>query len=110
MTKFQDGPAQGQVLMLKASPQFLRVTSAHTGRKWDGLDQPHDVPEPGEKLFAYVLAEKTGNCHINMGRGRGGFYPMQTYKFIPNQPSDAVMRDLELWEAWCLSFANGRPA
>lgn len=85
--------------MLKRLACFLRVTNK--GSTWDGLDMPFDEPDAAEKLYAYELAEFVGTAHINMGRGRGGFYPIARYRLVPNQPSDAQMRTTKAWQAWC---------
>jgi hypothetical protein len=99
VTGFIDGPAKSQHLMLKRSPHFLRVVKSP--RAWDALDQAGDGPAPDEKIFAYKLSKQLGNCHINMGRGRGGFYPISEYQFIPQQPTDEQMRKPALWAGWC---------
>lgn len=104
MTTFTDGPAKGQTLMLKRAAKFLRVTQADG--KFDALDQIGDTPKPEETLFAYVLTGEVGHCHLNMGRGRGGFYPIATYRLVPEQPSQATMRLQGAWEAWCLANRN----
>lgn len=102
MTTFLDGPAKGQHLMLKRKVRFLRVVEGigGVGGKWDALDMPDDVPAQSEKLYAYEAVGNGGMCHINRGGGRGGFYSMQDYKFIEDQPDDATMRDNAKWVAW----------
>jgi hypothetical protein len=40
VTKFLDGPAAAEVLMLKRSPDWLRVT--YDGEAFDALDQLQD--------------------------------------------------------------------
>jgi hypothetical protein len=82
MTSFIDGPAKGQCLLLKRSPQLLRVVELNG--KWDALDQPGDEPRPGEKVYDYELAGQSGTCHINAGR-RSGFYPISKYRVAPKQ-------------------------
>ena len=99
MTSFEDGPAKGQHLLLERTVRFLRVVEA--AGKWDALDQSSDSPRPDERCFAYELVSKIGVVHVNRGRGRGGFYTIATYRFVAEQPSDATMRNQELWEAWC---------
>lgn len=78
MTTFIDGPAKGQHLLLKRSPQRLVVV--FDGNRWDALDQPWDKIEPGEQSFVYEISRRIGNCHINRAGGRGGFYPITEYK------------------------------
>ncbi len=104
MTTFIDGPAKGQTLMLKRALMFLRVVNE--GKKWDALDQPGDVPELSESLHAYQLTERPLMAHLNMGRGRGGFYPLSSYKLVQVQPTDAVMRDQAKWRQWCEENKN----
>lgn len=116
MTTFLDGPAKGQHLMLKRKVRFLRVAfrpadnpatrAKHHAARWDALDMPEDVPEASEQLYAYEAASNGGMCHINRGGGRGGFYSIQDYKFVPDQPDDATMRDRSKWVAWCESKAT----
>lgn len=78
MTRFLNGPASGQKLMLKTSPPKLRVVEDRG--KWDALDLPTDEPRPGETIHRYRLVRITGNIHINSRGGRGGFYPMAEYE------------------------------
>lgn len=99
LTTFQDGPAKGQTLMLKRMVKFLHVTQE--GSKFDALDQPGDTPELSETLHAYQIAEHTGNAHLNFGGGRGGFYPIASYKLVTTQPTDAQMRSQAEWQKWC---------
>lgn len=92
MTRFQDGPATGQTLMLHRAARFLRVTKSIISGvdKWDALDQPEDQPKPNETLFAYEIVDKPIMCHVK-------------YKFVNPQPTDADMRTEEAWDAWCKS-------
>ena len=68
---------------------------------WDALDQPDDKPKPTETIYAYKLSKQLGHCHINLGNGKGGFYPVVEYTFVPEQPSQDVMRDPDRWKRWC---------
>lgn len=101
MTKFEDGPAKGQTLMLKRAPIFLRVTDC--GGKFDALDQLDDSPRKDEKLHAYIiiLEKSRGSCHIRRSGGGGGFYPIAEYRLVVKQPGDTVMRDNDRWTEWC---------
>lgn len=99
MTTFEDGPAKGQHLMLKRAARFLRVVEADG--KWDALDHPDDTPNPNEKLYAYEITSQPGMCHIHRGGGRGGFYPIATYRLVAYQPSDSDMRTVKCWQKWC---------
>ena len=85
--------------MLKRAPVFLRVVEMDG--KFDALDQIDDHPDPNETIYAYKITGVPGMCHLNMGRGRGGFYPIAEYAFYKNQPGDDVMRRTALWQEWC---------
>lgn len=104
MTSFKDGPAKGQRLMLKRAVTFLRVVELQG--KWDALDQLTDEPEDNENVYAYKITGQPGHCHINMGRGRGGFYPIAEYAMCPEQPPDSVMRSRKEWGEWCEAKAR----
>lgn len=106
MTKFLNGPAAGQTLMLKRAPIYLRVVRLAIGvgsSKWDALDQPTDNPETGEIVFAYKCKCKgePGTVHLNMGRKGGGWYAVAEYELCEVQPTDAEMRSTPAWQAWC---------
>lgn len=103
MTTFNDGPAKGKVLRLKRAPKFLRVVVADgvAGQQWDALDQLDDVPKLGERIFAYHIVGEPGCCHINAGRGAGGFFTTAFYALVAQHPDDATMRDASAWRAWC---------
>lgn len=103
MTKFLDGPAQGNTLMLKRAVLLLRVVTKD-GKTWDALDQPEDTPAPDEKIQVYALKEHRGNCHVKLGgqaKNASGFYPMSDYVLCKIQPDDIVARDAGKWSAWC---------
>lgn len=100
MTKFTDGPAKGQTLMLKRTPIFLRV--ACKDGKFDALDQPSDEARPGELLFCYILAAKPqGHVTVRGTGGVGGIYPLAQYRLYDLQPAQAIMRHNSLWCHWC---------
>lgn len=105
MTIFNDGPAQGQKLMLKRAPFFLRVVRDGNG-KFDALDQLDDSPAPGERLFAYVIIGLPGSCHVRAAGNRGGFFVMANYGVANPQPDDATMRDQDAWSSWCEANAE----
>ncbi len=98
MTTFIDGPAKGKYLSLKVARTYLRVTESKG--VWDALDLPTDEPRPDEKLYLYRLHENLGMCRINRGGGRGGFYPIASYRFVEPQPDDATMRSTIRWQTW----------
>lgn len=107
MTRFIDGPAAGQTLMLKRAPVFLRVVQ---GEKWDALDQPDDEPLENETVYAYQLAEAPGHVHLSTrgqnGKRGGGFYPLANYKLCEEQPTKTEMIVTGDWRAWCYRHAE----
>jgi hypothetical protein len=104
MTTFIDGPAKGQHLRLHFSPQYLRVTEGANG-KWDALDDPNDTALPEERIHVYELHEHLGMCHINAGRGRGGFYPIASYREVA-LPSTNHLRLNPIWDEWVAARAH----
>lgn len=101
MTTFNNGPAHGVTLQLRNAPAFLRVT--YNGKTYDALDQAVDEPTKEESISLYRLVVNRGSIHLNMGRGRGGFYMMADYAYVEEQPPDAVMRDGIKWVQWLRS-------
>lgn len=103
MVTFTDGPAAGESLSLRRAPRFLRVTRfQRSGWVWDALDQFGDEPNPCETLYAYERVGEANYVHMRMSpRSASGFYAMASYHFVPEQPSDQVMRDTDSWRAWC---------
>jgi len=99
VTHFEDGPAKGQHLMLKRTPIYLRVVQSEG--KWDALDMPEDDPRNGEVVHAYRLKERSGMCHVNMGSGKGGFYPIAIYRAVSPQPTVGEMANRSAWVKWC---------
>lgn len=104
MTRFEDGPAKGQVLCLKRAPFFLRVVCAADG-KWDALDQPDDEPRADETIHVYKLKGTPGFCHVNRGRNGSGWYAVATYVQTLVQPGDAVRKICD-WVDWCDANAD----
>jgi hypothetical protein len=78
MTTFLDGPAKGQCLSLRRSPELLRVVELNG--KWDALDQPEDEPKPGEKVHIYRLVEHLGSAMLCRRGGGGGLCQIAKYK------------------------------
>jgi hypothetical protein len=99
MTRFKDGPAKGQLLMLNRSPIFLRVVEKDG--KWDALDQWEDSPRPGESIHVYQRVGEAGTCHIYARGGGGGFFSAGDYEHVAEQPSDEDVRNTAKWQAWC---------
>lgn len=103
MTRFLDGMAEGQTLMLKRAPFFLRVVM-HAG-KFDALDQLDDEPAPNEAAIVYLRqpGAQASAIHLNVGRGKagGGWFTRADYRLSPVQPADDIMRSMEGWRQWC---------
>jgi hypothetical protein len=107
MTRFSDGPAKDQVLMLRRAARFIRVTEENG--KWDALDQLEDKPRPTEKLYAYeAIREKVGYALIDCrgkNKSASGRYAIAEYRIVNPQPTDEQMRSNDAWAAWCCSKA-----
>jgi hypothetical protein len=101
MTRFVDGPAEGQVLELRRAPVFLRVV--RNGDTWDALDQLDDTPKASEAITVYELVGEPARAHINAARRAGGcrWISIATYKLLDGeQPADAILRDTGSWRSW----------
>ena len=112
MTRFEDGPAAGQTLMLKRVARFLRVTAViapESGKvsKWDALDQLGDSPRPDETLYAYEVFGEIGMAFVD-GKNVHGCYPIANYRFVKEQPTQAIMMSTQGWHEWCLKQVGGR--
>lgn len=105
MITLRDGPGAGQQLMLRSGAIVLRITRNSKTGQWDALDQPEDIAKPEEEIFVYRLVPGTqGSVHISCrgkDRARSGLYAIGEYALWPDQPGDAVCRDLEAFRAWC---------
>ncbi|MES2596044.1 MAG: hypothetical protein V4662_11940 [Verrucomicrobiota bacterium] len=106
MTTFTNGPAQGQTLMLRRAPFFLRVVK--DGSNIDALDQLSDEPAVNEAVHVYIRqpGAEANAIHLNVGRGKdgkrgGGWFSRATYQLCPVQPGDDVVRSVKAWESWC---------
>lgn len=101
MTRFLDGPAAGEVLMLKRAPVFLRVVRNSAGA-WDALDIPSDTPSADETIHVYRREGRPGWIHVNRSKKAGGHFTGTTasYRLIDPQPHDLTLRDRAQWEAW----------
>ena len=100
MTTFEDGPAKGQHLTLRRTPLLLRVTECDGN--WDALNELVDRPAANEKLHAYVLKSNYGSAFIDGTKFRGRV-EIASYRHIATgAPSNAEMRDEDLWHMWCV--------
>jgi hypothetical protein len=104
MIRLTDGPAAGQTLLLRRAPLYLRVVFNLATRKWDGLDQLGDTPQPGELIYAYRRVAKPGSCMLDWtekGRRRGGCFAVASYAVVADPPDEATLRATEAWRQWC---------
>lgn len=99
MSKFHEGPANGQVLQLRRAPRFLRIVVDPAG-KVDGLDQLDDTPADNETIHVYERQTEPVRAHLNFGGGRGGWFEMADYAHFPQQPQDHEVRATDAWQAW----------
>ena len=101
MTKFLDGPAKGEVLMLRNCPRYLRVT--HQQGVWDALDIPSDTPRPSEEVYAYRRKGDCGHAFVDFGgksKKASGCYAIAEYEIVADQPLAEVLRNNTLWQYW----------
>lgn len=103
MLAFLDGPANGQTLSPRRAPMMLRVVECRG--QFDCLDQLADVAKKDERIHVYVMVGEVGWMHI-LCRGRNkaasGNYPNGHYRYLPEQPPDAVSRDNAAWAKWVM--------
>lgn len=109
MTRFLDGPAEGQQLMLHRSPLFLRVCIGLG--TCDALDMLDDEPADGEALVAYRREGKPTVMFIDYTdkktrRRQGKVLRAADYRVAADQPHAAVMASAEKWREWCLERRN----
>jgi hypothetical protein len=103
MTHFTDGPAEGQTLMLRRAPFFLRAVQSADG-EWDALDHIDDTAAPCERVVVYQMEGEPTWCHIRMSgkrHGGSGVYRGGAYKLAADPPPDDVARDNARWREWC---------
>lgn len=108
MTRFIDGPAEGQHFMIRRTPIFVRVTEENG--KLDILNDAGDSPRKTEIPHAYVLSEKPGMCCIRAAKGHGGIFSSGVYRYCDPQPSEKTMRDEKDWSRWVHANATMAPA
>lgn len=110
--QFEDGPAAGQQMTLNRCPQFLRVVHGPAG--WDALDQLDDIPLLEEKVYAYRIHGNHGSAHIDRrdknGRRVGEWLVLASFRLIPEQPPESVLRDNAQWREWVTIIAPGASA
>ena len=105
MSKFLDGPAEGQTISHSRAPVFLRVVRNRSDGKFDVLDQLDDEATDEEEIFAYIAKPGTfSRYHVTRSpRSKSGWYSSNDYVLFDPQPTDEVLRDNERWGEWCMS-------
>ena len=76
------------------------------GGKWDALDKLDDEPELREHLYAYRRSDPFRGLMDYRGAGgrrAGSAFVIQQYHFVPEQPTQEVMRSTDLWREWTLA-------
>jgi hypothetical protein len=110
MTRFLDGPAAGQVLLLARAPLLLRVVKA-AGGPFDALDRPDDEPRDHESITVYRRVGEAGWAMLDGrhrdGRRWGGRCAVAAYRVLTVQPGDGHTRTNDAWRAWCEAQGSG---
>lgn len=108
-----DGPHRGRHFLVRNCPEYVRVVEKQgqlfeTGDgEVDVCDMPDDEPARDETIYVYRRVGEVAACHINFGRGRGGFYQMADYRYVATMPEeDAELRDNDRWREWVASRAG----
>lgn len=110
MTTFRGGPAEGQILMLRRSPRFLRVVR-DKANEFDALDQLGDSAATDEEISVYEKCAPATLIHVKSGKqGASGWYRSAAYQLVTPQPTDAQVRDNTAWRRWAFSAADSRPS
>lgn len=99
MAKFHGGPADGHMLLIRRAPRFLRVVIDPAG-KIDALDQLDDTPAAKETIHVYRIDGEATSCHMNFGRGKGGWYQLADYRWVGADVPDHEIRTDAAWHAW----------
>lgn len=100
MLQLVDGPCEG-VYMCKRAPVYLRAVADEDGKK-DVLDLIEDTPTDSETVYIYRLLGDVGQVHLNFGGGKGGFYQMGTYHYLPEVDGESL-RDNSNWQQWAIA-------
>lgn len=100
MSRFLDGPAEGQSLLLRRAPKLLRVVRSDAG-DLDALDQLADTPKVDETITVYERVTAPSTVHIKM---RCGWYQIAEYRQTSRQPDDATARSTAAWRAWASTY------
>ena len=100
-TRFLDGPAMNVTLNLARAPVFLRVVLDGVVQKWNALDQLDDVPNATEDIYVYLLDGDVSHGFA-CSRGPSGCrrFWYADYRYYPQQPTQAELRDAEFWHRW----------
>lgn len=105
MNQFIDGPAHGITLTFPHAPVYIRAVLNAKG-DWDVLNLPTDEPAEDETLHAYKMEGEPIRGFISKrgkGNDRGGPFTAAKYHYLPNQPTDDIMRDRAKWVEWVMA-------
>lgn len=103
MLKLVDGPCEG-TYMCKRAPVFLRAVK-DKGGPTDVLDLIGDTPKANESVYVYQLEGEPGIVHLNFGGGKGGFYALGTYRYLPDVDGEKL-RHNAVWQKWAREHAK----
>ena len=102
MLQLLDGPCEGTYLC-KRAPVFIRaVKGKDNAGNTDVLDLVEDTPTSGESVYVYQLQGDAGTVHLNFGGGKGGWYMMGTYRYLPDVDGE-MLRENGQWQIWAKS-------
>lgn len=107
MSKFHQGPADGEMLMISRAPRFLRVVVG-PNNKIDALDLLEDTPAPEEEIHIYEIQTEPITAFVDgtkNGRRFGRAVQIADYAYFPEQPADHEVRTTEAWQAWVQATA-----
>lgn len=109
MTSFDGGPAEGEFVLMQASPKWLVIT--WDGRKWEVWPDGVSGLDAMWKAYAYRFVSSRGGLRMNLKGGRTQMIPSQIYEFFEPQPSQELLTNARAWLAWCeaqppLKFEN----
>lgn len=100
MIELKGGPCEGSY-MVKRAPVYLRAVVDGEGKK-DVLDLVEDTAKDEEQLFIYKLEGEAGVVHLNFGGGKGGWYALGTYHYLPDIEGEPLRNNSE-WQKWALA-------
>lgn len=99
MTSFDGGPAEGEFIIMQASPRWLVVT--WDGRKFEAWPNGVSGLDAMWQAYAYRFASTRGVLRMYLKGGRTQTIPSQIYQFFEPQPPQKTLVDARAWLAWC---------